>query len=214
MGKQPAAQFRTVEHPLLRHYLGVLRDKNTNSEDFGKATDRLSTLLVAETTRDLETSTVSIQTPLEPFEVKRVSHQIVLVPILRAGLGMVNGFKQLLPGVAVAHLGLYRDEETLKPVVYYKKLPQDLSDKDLIILDPMLATGGTACAAIRYLKERNPLSIRFVCLLAAPEGVGALASEHPDIPVVAAALDREINDKGYILPGLGDAGDRMFGTEF
>ncbi len=207
-------QFRTIEHPLLRHYLGVLRDKHTSTEEFSKATDRLSTLLVTEVTRELETESVEIETPLEAFTAKRLAHQLMLVPILRAGLGMVNGFKQLLPGATVAHLGLYRDEETLQPVVYYKKLPPDLKDKDLIVLDPMLATGGTACAAIQYLKERNPLSIRFVCLLAAPEGVKALNSEHPDVPITAAALDRELNEKGYILPGLGDAGDRIFGTEY
>jgi uracil phosphoribosyltransferase len=138
----------------------------------------------------------------------------MLVPILRAGLGMVPGFRRLIPEVSVAHLGLYRDEVSLEPVVYYKKLPPVLEDRNLLVLDPMLATGGTACAALNYLKERRPRSIRLACLLAAPEGVEALARAHPEVPVVTAALDRELNTRGYILPGLGDAGDRMFGTEF
>lgn len=206
--------FRTVEHPLIRHYLGQIRDRDTHSEDFAKGVECIASLLVPEVTRDLETAPRPIHTPLERLEARQLAHPIVLVPILRAGLGMVGGFKRLLPLASVAHLGLYRDEETLEPVVYYKKLPSDLEGRDLIVLDPMLATGGTACAALHYLKERRPRSLRLACLLAAPEGVAALEAEHPDVPVISAALDRELNERGYILPGLGDAGDRIFGTEF
>jgi uracil phosphoribosyltransferase len=206
--------FRTVEHPLIHHYLGLLRDRETRPEDFAKGVECLASLLVVEATRDLETGSCPIQTPLEPFESRRLTHPVMLVPILRAGLGMVGGFKRLLPMAAVAHLGLYRDETSLEPVVYYKKLPGALEGRDLIVLDPMLATGGTACAALSYLKERRPRSLRFVCLLAAPEGLRALEAEHADVPVIGAARDRELNAKGYILPGLGDAGDRIFGTEF
>ena len=203
-----------VDHPLIRHYLRCLRDHATPSETFAKCVEQVASLLVPESTRDLELAAVAVETPLEVCPGHRLAHPIVLVPILRAGLGMVPGFKHLVPQVSVAHLGLYRDEVTLEPVVYYKKLPPDLQGRDLIVLDPMLATGGTACAALSYLKERRPRSLRLVCLLAAPEGVAQLLAQHPDVPVVSAALDRELNAKGYILPGLGDAGDRMFGTEF
>lgn len=203
-----------VRHPLIQHYLRCLRDRDTTSETFAKCVEQVASLLVPESTRNLELAEVEVRTPLEVCPGHRLAHPIVLVPILRAGLGMVPGFKQLVPQVSVAHLGLYRDEVTLEPVVYYKKLPPDLQGRDLIVLDPMLATGGTACAALSYLKERQPRSLRLVCLLAAPEGVGQLLATHPDVPVVSAALDRELNPRGYILPGLGDAGDRMFGTEF
>lgn len=208
------SNLRIVEHPLIQHYLTRLRDRSTTSEAFAKCVEQVASLLVTESTRDLEMEEYSVQTPLETYHGHRLAHRLVLVPILRAGLGMVPGFKHLVPDVSVAHLGLYRDEVTLEPVVYYKKLPADLRGRDLIVLDPMLATGGTACAALRYLKERQPRSLRLVCLLAAPEGVTLLESVHPDVPVVVAALDRELNERGYILPGLGDAGDRMFGTEF
>jgi uracil phosphoribosyltransferase len=208
------SNLRVVEHPLILHYLSQLRARDTRTEAFAKCVEQVATLLVPEVTRDLETAPIQVETPLESCATRRLAHRIVLVPILRAGLGMVPGFKQLVPDVSVAHLGLYRDEVSLEPVVYYKKLPADLHDRDLIVLDPMLATGGTASAALYYLKERRPRSIRLVCLLAAPEGVAFLERKHPDVPVVVAALDRELNERGYILPGLGDAGDRMFGTEF
>jgi len=206
--------LRVVEHPLIQHYLAQLRDRDTPPETFAKCVEQVATLLVPEVTRDLETLPVRVQTPLESCAARRLAHPIMLVPILRAGLGMVPGFRRLIPDVSVAHLGLYRDEVSLEPVVYYKKLPPVLEDRNLLVLDPMLATGGTACAALNYLKERRPRSIRLACLLAAPEGVEALARAHPEVPVVTAALDRELNTRGYILPGLGDAGDRMFGTEF
>jgi uracil phosphoribosyltransferase len=206
--------LRVVEHPLIQHYLAQLRDRDTPPETFAKCVEQVATLLVPEVTRDLETLPVQVQTPLESCAARRLAHPIMLVPILRAGLGMVPGFRRLIPDVSVAHLGLYRDEVSLEPVVYYKKLPPVLEDRNLLVLDPMLATGGTACAALNYLKERRPRSIRLACLLAAPEGVEALARAHPEVPVVTAALDRELNTRGYILPGLGDAGDRMFGTEF
>lgn len=208
------SNLRVVEHPLILHYLSHLRHRDTPTELFAKCVEQVAALLVPEVTRDLELEPVSIPTPLEACSCHRMAHPVVLVPILRAGLGMVPGFKHLLPEAMVAHLGLYRDEVSLEPVVYYKKLPPDLRGRDLIVLDPMLATGGTACAALSYLKERHPRSIRMAGLLAAPEGVAHLFANHPDVPVVVAALDRELNNKGYILPGLGDAGDRMFGTEF
>ncbi|MFA7330592.1 MAG: uracil phosphoribosyltransferase [Candidatus Delongbacteria bacterium] len=208
------SNLRVVQHPLIQHYLTRLRDRDTPSEAFAKCVEQVASLLVPESTRDLELEAVTVRTPLEDYAGDRLAHRLVLVPILRAGLGMVPGFKHLVPDVSVAHLGLYRDEVSLEPVVYYKKLPADLRGRDLIVLDPMLATGGTACAALQYLKERQPRSLRLVCLLAAPEGVAQLEAQHPDVPVVVAALDRELNERGYILPGLGDAGDRMFGTEF
>jgi uracil phosphoribosyltransferase len=206
--------FQTIEHPLIRHYLGIIRDKTTKQEAFESGISRLASLMVPELTRNLETTAKQIETPLEIMEAREIKHKIVLVPILRAGLGMVPGFRHVLPDSVVAHLGLYRDEATLQPVVYYKKFPQDLRDHDLIVLDPMLATGGTAIAAIDFLKELCPRSIRFACVLAAPEGVEAFTKAHPEIAGFAAATDRQLNDKGYILPGLGDAGDRIFGTEF
>lgn len=205
--------LRVVEHPLILHYLAQLRDRSTQPESFAKCVEQVATLLVPEVTRDLETVSAQVETPLETCRARRLAHPVMLVPILRAGLGMVPGFRRLIPDVSVAHLGLYRDEVSLEPVVYYKKLPPDLKERDLLVLDPMLATGGTACAALNYLKERHPRSIRLACLLAAPEGVMLLGRTHPDVPVVTAALDRELNGRGYILPGLGDAGDRMFGTE-
>lgn len=210
----PYPMLRVVEHPLILHYLSRLRDRSTGSEAFAKCVEQVATLLVPEVTRDLETEAIEVETPLERCAAARLAHRIVLVPILRAGLGMVPGFKHLMPEATIAHLGLYRDELSLEPVVYYKKLPMDLEGRDLIILDPMLATGGTASAAMCYLKERRPRSLRLACLLAAPEGVALLERNHPEVPVITAALDRELNERGYILPGLGDAGDRIFGTEF
>jgi uracil phosphoribosyltransferase len=206
--------LRVLEHPLIRNYLRVIRDKNTSSETFASLVQIVASLMVPEVTSDLETVETSVVTPMEVTSGFKLKNKLMLVPILRAGLGMVDGFRRIIPESSVAHLGLFRDEETLKPVVYYKKLPADLSGFDLLVLDPMLATGGTAVAAISYLKERNPQSIHFVCLLAAPEGVKFLQEQHPDIPITAAVLDRELNEKGYILPGLGDAGDRIFGTHF
>jgi len=208
------SNLRVVEHPLIHHYLSHLRHRNTSTELFAKCVEQVAALLVPEVTRDLEVAPLEIPTPLESCTGHRLAHPVVLVPILRAGLGMVPGFKHLLPDAMVAHLGLYRDELSLEPVVYYKKLPPDLHGRDLIVLDPMLATGGTACAALHYLKERQPRSIRLAGILAAPAGVALLEASHPDVPVVMAALDRELNERGFILPGLGDAGDRMFGTEF
>jgi len=208
------SNLRVVEHPLIWHYLSLLRHRDTPADLFAKSVEQVATLLVPEVTRDLETREELVPTPLEECPARRLAHPVVLVPILRAGLGMVPGFKHLIPEAMVAHLGLYRDELSLEPVVYYKKLPPDLRGRDLIVLDPMLATGGTACAAIQYLKERHPRSIRLAGLLAAPEGIALLGQTHPDVPVIVAALDRTLNGRGYILPGLGDAGDRMFGTLF
>ncbi|MCA9786591.1 MAG: uracil phosphoribosyltransferase [Candidatus Delongbacteria bacterium] len=201
-----------LNHPVIQHNLAQARNRTTDSETFAKMIDRISSLMVYEVSRDLPSHPVSLETPLETTQGNCLSRPLVLVPILRAGLGMVQGFKALLPDAMVAHLGLYRDEQTLEPVVYYKKLPRDLQNRDLIVLDPMLATGGTAVAALHFLKERRPATIRLVCVLAAPEGVKHVEQAHPDVPIYGAALDRELNSVGYILPGLGDAGDRIFGT--
>ncbi len=204
--------FIHLAHPVIQHHLALARDRSTNSESFAKMIDRISSLMVYEVSRDLPQRERSIETPLETTTGSMLSRKVVLVPILRAGLGMVQGFKSLLPNAMVAHLGLYRDEKTLEPVVYYKKLPQDLEQRDLIVLDPMLATGGTAVAALQFLKEHRPATLRLVCILAAPEGVALVHAHHPDVTIYGAALDRELNAQGYILPGLGDAGDRIFDT--
>ncbi len=206
--------IQLVEHPLIRHYLGRARDLRTSCTEFADLIERIASLMVPTVTANLETEAYEVETPLEQMRAYRLARPLMLVPILRAGLGMVDGFSRLLPTAAVAHLGLYRNEETLEPVVYYKKLPASLARHELIVLDPMLATGGTACAAISYLKERQAARLRFVCVLAAPEGVEQLSRCHPDVPIIGAAMDRELNSQGYILPGLGDAGDRIFGTMF
>jgi uracil phosphoribosyltransferase len=207
-------ELKLVEHPLISHYLSIIRNRETSPENFAKMVQVVASLLVPQVTSDLDSIEAQVETPMETTRSQILKNRVMLVPILRAGLGMVDGFRKLIPEATIAHLGLYRDEETLQPIVYYKKLPSDLSGFDLLVLDPMLATGGTAVAAVSYLKERHPESIHFVCLLAAPQGVKCLQQQHPDIPITSAALDRELNEKGFILPGLGDAGDRIFGTGF
>lgn len=204
--------FIQLVHPVIQHHLSLARDLHTNSETFAKMIERIASLMVYEVCRDLPSQPREVRTPLESMAGTVLERKVVLVPVLRAGLGMVQGFKSLLPEAMVAHLGLYRDETTLEPVVYYKKLPRDLANRDLIVLDPMLATGGTAVAALDFLKERQPATLRMVCVLAAPEGVALVEAHHPEVIVYGAALDRELNAQGYILPGLGDAGDRIFGT--
>jgi uracil phosphoribosyltransferase len=206
--------FTVIEHPLIQHKLSILRDKSTPTKLFKELVDEIAMLMAFEATRSLPLESVTIETPLETVEARRLSgHEPVLVPILRAGLGMVDGIRALMPSARVGHIGLYRDHETLEPVEYYFKVPSDLGQRDVFVLDPMLATGGSAVDAITQLKKAGARRIRFMCLVAAPEGAARLCEAHPDVPVFAAALDRELNEVGYILPGLGDAGDRLFGTK-
>lgn len=202
-----------INHPLIKRDLTYLRDKNTPSSVFRNILKRLTSLMAFEVTKDLTTEPKEVETPLEVTQGYELKDEIVLVPILRAGLGMVDAFLEILPEAKVGHIGLYRDEETLKPVDYYFKLPKNLDKGVVIILDPMLATGGSVCAAVSYLKERGAKKIKVVSLIAAPEGISKLTNEHPDVQIYIAVLDRQLNQKGFILPGLGDAGDRIFGTE-
>ena len=203
-----------VDHPLVQHKMGLLRDVATSKKSFRELVDELSMLLAYEATKELPLEPVTIETPLERMEARRVAgKKVTLVPILRAGLGMVDGVLRLMPSARVGHIGLYREHDTLEPVHYYFKIPGDAESRDFIVLDPMLATGGSASAAIAALKEGGASSVRLTCLLAAPEGVRRIERDHPDVRVITAALDRELNENGYILPGLGDAGDRLFGTK-
>ena len=202
-----------VDHPLVRHKLTLLRDRSTPTKQFKELVDEIAMLMAYEATRDLALDDVTVDTPLESTAGWAVrGKKLTLVPILRAGLGMVEGILRLIPSARVGHIGLYRDHDTLEPVDYYFKVPGDASARDFLLLDPMLATGGSAAAAVTSLKRAGAARIRFLCLVAAPEGVKRLAAEHPDVAVLAASLDRERNEHGYILPGLGDAGDRLFGT--
>ncbi|MBM4186078.1 MAG: uracil phosphoribosyltransferase [Gemmatimonadetes bacterium] len=202
-----------LDHPLIRHKLAIMRDQSTATKNFRQLLGEIAMLMTYEVTRDLPTEPVEVATPLETVQSERVAgKKLVLVPILRAGLGMVDGILQLVPSARVGHIGLFRDHDTLKPVSYYFKVPQGEAGREFLILDPMLATGGSAVAAVDKLKAVGASRIKFLCLVAAPEGVAALAQAHPEVPIFAAALDRELNDVGYILPGLGDAGDRLFGT--
>lgn len=205
--------LRVVDHPLIAHKLSYLRARTTPTKEFKELVDEIAMLMVFEATRELETEEVEITTPLERTQGWRIrGKKLVVVPILRAGLGMVEGVLSLIPGARVGHVGLYRDESTLEPVEYYFKVPPDAAGRDFLVLDPMLATGGSASAAVTGLKQRGAESIRFLCIVAAPEGVAKMQRDHPDVPVLAAALDRQLSDEGFILPGLGDAGDRLFGT--
>ena len=208
-----ADTLTVIDHPLIRHKLSYLRDKDTPKKLFKELVDEIATLMTYECTRDLVEESVTIETPLEEMQATRISgKKLVVIPILRAGLGMVGGILHLIPGARVGHVGLYRNEETLDPVEYYAKIPADAAHRDILVVDPMLATGGSASAAVTFLKRQGASRIRFMCLVAAPEGAARMAADHPDVPVFAAALDRQLNDVGYILPGLGDAGDRLFGT--
>jgi len=202
-----------VNHPLIKRDLTFLRDRNTPSSSFRTILKRLTTLMAFEVTKDLDLMPKEVETPLEVTQGHDLKDEIVIVPILRAGLGMVDAFLELFPEARVGHIGLYRDEETLKPVDYYFKFPKNLDKSIVIILDPMLATGGSICAAVSYLKGRGANKIKVVSLIAAPEGINKLTNEHPDVQIYIAVLDRQLNSKGFILPGLGDAGDRIFGTE-
>jgi uracil phosphoribosyltransferase len=204
--------FYLVEHPLIKRDVTILRDKNTDTETFRAALQRVSNILAAETSKEFSLTKIEVETPLEKTEGSKLTNEVILVLVLRAGLGMVNGFLQIIPEAKVGHIGLQRDEETLKPIEYYYKVPKYLEFAEVVMLDPMLATGGSASEALKYLKKRGAKNLVFACLVAAPEGIAKIHSEHPDVKIFAAALDRELNNKGYILPGLGDAGDRTFGT--
>lgn len=199
-----------VDHPLARHLLTELRDRRTVPDRFRRLAKQLTAILVLEATKDLATDTKVVDTPLERADGSELSG-IVAVPILRAGLGMVEAVTELFPAVTLGHIGLQRDEQTLQPASYYEKLPS-LNGRHVLLFDPMLATGGSAIRALGSIKGKTPADVRMVCMVAAPEGVKALVDAHPDVPIVAAALDRELNDRGYILPGLGDFGDRLYGT--
>jgi uracil phosphoribosyltransferase len=210
----PFPNLTVVQHPLVRHKLSVLRDKETSKKKFKELVDEIAMLMAYEVTKDLPLSPVEIETPLETTtEMKLAGKKLTVVPILRAGLGMVEGVVRLIPSARVGHIGLFRDHDTLQPVDYYFKIPPEPENRDFILLDPMLATGGSASAATASLKRSGASRVRFVCLVAAPEGVQRMLDDHPDVHVYTAALDRELNDLGYILPGLGDAGDRLFGTK-
>jgi uracil phosphoribosyltransferase len=203
-----------VTHPLVQHKLGLLRDAATPTQMFRQLVNEVTLLLTYEATKDLATEEVEISTPLERMTVQKISGKKVAVcPILRAGVGMLDGVLSLIPGARVGFIGLYRNEETLEPVEYYVKLPADIADRDVILLDPMLATGNSTAAAVASVKAAGAQSIRLIAIIAAPEGIDRLHGEHPDVAIVVAAIDRGLNDKGYILPGLGDAGDRLYGTK-
>lgn len=205
---------RIIDHPLVQHKLSLMRDKNTGTKQFRELTEELGMLLCYEITRNMPLEEVEIETPVAKMKTHVLAgKKIGIVPILRAGLGMVEGMLGLLPAAKVGHIGLYRDPETLEPVEYYCKLPLDSAERDMIICDPMLATGGSAAAAIGFLKERGVRSIKLLCIIGAPEGVNKIQSEHPDVDIYLAALDERLDDHGYIVPGLGDAGDRIFGTK-
>jgi uracil phosphoribosyltransferase len=202
-----------LAHPLIQHKLTLLRDRETTTRDFKQLVNEIAMLMAYEVTKDLTLEPVEIETPLERMTGRQVAgKKLTLVPILRAGLGMVDGVAQLIPSARVGHIGLYRDHDSLQPVDYYFKIPSDEMERDFFILDPMLATGGSAAAAVGALKRAGATRLRFLCLVAAPEGVQRMLDAHPDVPVFAAALDRQLDARGYILPGLGDAGDRLFGT--
>lgn len=203
-----------MDHPLIQHKLTIMRDKNTGSKDFRELLDEISMLMGYELTRDLPLSDVEIETPMMKVKSKVISgKKLAIVPVLRAGLGMVDGLLNLLPVAKVGHIGLYRDHDTCQPVFYYSKLPFDIEQREVILCDPMLATGGSASDAIRLLKEKGCVTIKLMCLVAAPQGVEKVQKEHPDVDVYTAALDDGLDEHAYILPGLGDAGDRIFGTK-
>ena len=203
-----------MDHPLIQHKLTFLRDKSTGTQQFRTLVSEIANLMCYEATRDLPLMDVQTETPICMATTKVIAgRKLAFVPILRAGLGMVEGVLQLVPSAKVGHIGLYRDETTLQPVEYYNKLPPDTNERDVIVLDPMLATGGSAIDAISIVKRSNPRSVKFLCIIAAPEGLKALSEAHPDVQIYCAALDEKLNENGYIVPGLGDAGDRIFGTK-
>lgn len=202
------------DHPLIQHKISLMRDKRTTTKEFRELVSEVSMLMAYEVTRDMPLKEIEVETPIAVARTKVLAgKKLALVPILRAGLGMVDGMLSLLPMAKVGHIGLYRDPKTLEPVEYYCKLPEDADEREIVILDPMLATGGSASAAVTFLKQKGINNIKFMCLIAAPEGIERLLRDHPDVPVFCAALDQRLNDHAYIVPGLGDAGDRLFGTK-
>lgn len=208
------ADVHVMDHPLIQHKVGVLRRKETGSKEFRELTSEIAMLMCYEATRNLPLRDEEIDTPVARTTVKQIAGKTLgIVPILRAGLGMVDGMLSMVPTAKVGHVGLYRDPESLQPVEYYCKLPYDASEREFFVLDPMLATGGSAVAAIQFIKDKGVERIHFMCLIAAPEGVAALEAAHPDVDIYIAALDEKLNDHAYIVPGLGDAGDRLFGTK-
>lgn len=208
------SQLHVIDHPMIQHKLTIMRDETTGTKDFKELLNEIALLMGYEVTRDFPLEDIEIKTPMQKMVAKRISgKKVAIVPILRAGLGMVDGLMNLIPVARIGHIGLYRNEETHKPVFYYCKLPKDIQDRTVILTDPMLATGGSACDAIDLLKEKGCGNIRLMCLVAAPEGIKAVQERHPDVDIYVAAVDEKLNDDCYILPGLGDAGDRIFGTK-
>ncbi|MCR4424720.1 MAG: uracil phosphoribosyltransferase [Firmicutes bacterium] len=208
------AQVHVIDHPLIQHKITLIRDKNTGPKDFRELVSEVAMLMAYEVTRNMPVESITVETPIGPAVGWQLAGKKVgVVAILRAGLGMVDGVLNLIPVAKVGHIGLYRDPDTLKPVEYYCKLPPDVADRELILLDPMLATGGSACAAIQFAKDRGATNIKLVCLIAAPEGIKLVQETHPDAEIYVAAIDERLNSHGYIVPGLGDAGDRLFGTK-
>ena len=208
------SQLHIVDHPLITHKLTIMRDKRTGSKDFRELLNEISMLMGYELTRDFPLEDVQIETPIQTMTAKRIrGKKVAIVPILRAGLGMVDGLVSLIPAAKIGHIGLYRDPDTHMPVEYYNKLPFDIEQRTVILCDPMLATGGSASDAITMIKAKGAKSIRLMCLVAAPEGVAKVQADHPDVDIYTAALDEKLNDHAYIIPGLGDAGDRLFGTK-
>ncbi len=209
------SNVHVVDHPLVQHKLTLMRKKEASTNSFRRLLNELATLMTYEVTRDMPLHDVEIETPLETMQAKMIDgKKLVFVSILRAGTGILDGMLNVVPGARVGHIGLYRDPQTLRAVEYYFKMPQDMASRDVIVVDPMLATGNSAVAAIDRIKALQPRSIKFVCLLTCPEGVRTLQAAHPDVAIYTAAIDRELSDHGYILPGLGDAGDRIFGTQY
>ena len=207
-------EVHLIDHPMIQHKLSIMRQKETGSKDFRQLLKEISLLMGYELTRDLPLAEIEIETPISPMKASRVlGRKLAIVPILRAGLGMVDGLLDLVPVAKVGHIGLYRDENTHKPVVYYCKLPEDIQDRMVIVTDPMLATGGSSCDALDMLKERGCTNLKLMCLVAAPEGIAKVKACHPDVDIYVAAIDERLNDNAYIVPGLGDAGDRIFGTQ-
>ena len=213
-GDMTMSTVHVFEHPLIQHKLSILRDKNTSVKEFRELISEISMLMCYEVTRDLPLEEVDVETPVATAHCKRLAgKKLAIVPILRAGLGMVDGMVAMIPSAKVGHIGLYRDPETLEPVKYYFKMPPDIDEREVIVVDPMLATGGSAVAAVNFLKEVGVKHIRIMDIIAAPEGIAAMQKAHPDVDIYVAALDDHLNDHGYIVPGLGDAGDRIFGTK-
>lgn len=202
-----------IDHPLIQHKLAIIRDMNTGTKEFREVLEEIAMLMVYEVTRDFPLRDVDVATPVATAKCRMMSRQVGIIPILRAGLGMVDGIVRILPNAKIGHIGLYRDPVTLEPVEYYCKLPVDAEERELLVVDPMLATGGSASAAIRFLKDRGCKSIRLVNLVGCPQGIAKVQADHPDVDIYLAAIDECLNDHGYIVPGLGDAGDRIFGTK-